>query len=129
MPRVVHFEIHASQPERAIQFYQKLLGWQFTKWEGPAEYWLIKTGSEATPGIDGGLLRRQGDPPADAASVNAFVCTVDVPSIDATLTQLPACGGRVALPKRAIPGVGWLAYGKDTEGNILGFLQNDPLAA
>ena len=27
-----------------------------------------------------------------------------------------------------IPGVGWLAYAKDTEGNIFGMMQNDPSA-
>ncbi len=41
MPRVVHFEIHAGEPERAIRFYEKVLGWSFQKWEGPMEYWLI----------------------------------------------------------------------------------------
>jgi predicted enzyme related to lactoylglutathione lyase len=28
----------------------------------------------------------------------------------------------------AIPGVGWLCYFKDTEGNIFGMMQNDPAA-
>jgi hypothetical protein len=27
-----------------------------------------------------------------------------------------------------IPGVGWLAYAKDTEGNIFGMMQRDPAA-
>ncbi len=35
----------------------------------------------------------------------------------------------VALPKMAVPGVGWLAYCKDTEGNIFGFMQSDETAA
>ena len=35
----------------------------------------------------------------------------------------------MAFPKMAIPGVGWLAYGKDTEGNIFGVMQTDPAAA
>jgi predicted enzyme related to lactoylglutathione lyase len=92
------------------------------------EYWLIKTGSEGTPGIDGGLVKRMGSPPADAAAVNAFVCTVDTESVDQTIEKLTVLGDKVALPKMAVRGVGWLAYGKDTEGNILGFMQADPLA-
>jgi predicted enzyme related to lactoylglutathione lyase len=28
-----------------------------------------------------------------------------------------------------IPGVGWLAYCKDTEGNVFGIMQDDPQAA
>ena len=34
----------------------------------------------------------------------------------------------VAVPKMPIPGVGWLAYVKDSEGNILGMMQSDPAA-
>ncbi len=128
MPRPIHFEIHADNPSRAVKFYESLLGWQFTKWEGPMEYWLIKTGSEGTPGIDGGLVKRMGSPPGEAAAVNAYVCTVDTDSVDQTIEKLTALGGKVALPKMPVPGVGWLAYGKDTEGNILGFMQADPLA-
>jgi predicted enzyme related to lactoylglutathione lyase len=60
MPRPIHFEIHADNPSRAIKFYETLFGWQFTKWEGPMEYWLITTGSGGTPGIDGGLVKRMG---------------------------------------------------------------------
>jgi predicted enzyme related to lactoylglutathione lyase len=125
MPRVVHFEIHAENPERAIQFYNGLFAWEFTRWPGGTEeYWLVKTGPSEQPGIDGGLVRRRG--PLDGQAVTAFVCTVDVPSIDATLAAVPQRGGTIALPKMPIPGVGWLAYAKDTEGNIFGFMQADP---
>jgi uncharacterized protein len=128
MPRPIHFEIHADNPSRAVKFYESLLGWQFTKWEGPMEYWLIKTGSAGTPGIDGGLVKRKGAEPTEGAAVNAYVCTVDTDSVDQTIEKLTALGGRLAVPKMAVPGVGWLAYGKDSEGNILGFMQADPLA-
>jgi predicted enzyme related to lactoylglutathione lyase len=59
MPRVVHFEIHADDPQRAIAFYSKLFGWEFNSWGGPMEYYLIKTGPEESRGIDGGMIRRQ----------------------------------------------------------------------
>jgi hypothetical protein len=128
MPRVIHFEIHAADPERAVRFYSTVLGWEFTKWDGPADYWLIRTGPKGQPGIDGGLLRRQGLAPADGQAVNAFVCTVDVPSVDDYFAKALANGATVALPKMPVPGVGWLAYVKDTEGNILGMMQMDPEA-
>ena len=63
MPRPVHFEIQAADPKRAIAFYTALFGWTFNKWEGPQDYWLIKTGEKGTMGIDGGLLPRRGPPP------------------------------------------------------------------
>jgi predicted enzyme related to lactoylglutathione lyase len=134
MPRVMHFEIHAQDPERAARFYSQLFGWEITKWAGPVDYWLIRsgpcpgTGPSPSPGIDGGLLRRQGPPPAEGQSVNAYVCTVGVEKLDEYLGRLPAAGGSVALPKMAVPGVGWLAYAKDPEGNIFGMLQPDQQA-
>jgi predicted enzyme related to lactoylglutathione lyase len=126
MPRVVHFEIHAGNPGRAVEFYNKLFGWEFTKWEGPMPYWLIKTGPDGQPGINGGLLPRQGV--IDGQAVIAYVCTVDVSSVDEYLAKAQAAGGTVALPKMPIPGVGWLAYCKDTEGNIFGMMQPDAKA-
>ena len=91
-------------------------------------YWLVVTGSEGTPGINGGLMQRMGGAPTDGAAVNAWVCTVDVESVDDAVKRSGASGGTIANPKMAIPGVGWLAYVKDPEGNILGMMQNDPAA-
>jgi predicted enzyme related to lactoylglutathione lyase len=126
MPRVIHFEIHAEDPDRAIRFYQGLFGWEFTKWTGPMDYWLIKTGPDSQPGINGGMVRRQGT--IDGQAVIAYVCTIDVSSVDELLQAIPARGGSIALPKMPIPGIGWLAYAKDTEGNIFGIMQADPAA-
>ena len=128
MPRVIHFEIHADNPERAVGFYQKVLGWEISKWGGPHDYWLVKTGPDNKPGINGGLLKRPGPSPTPMQCVNSFVCTVDVPNVDEYVTKATAAGGSVALPKMPVPGIGWLAYIKDTEGNILGMMQNDPAA-
>jgi predicted enzyme related to lactoylglutathione lyase len=126
--RVVHFEIHADDLQRAKAFYETVFGWQFTKWDTPQEYWLITTGSDNEPGINGGMVKRMGPPPAADNPVSAFVCTVDVQGIDAVVEAATRAGGRIALPKMAVPGVGWLAYIGDTEGNIVGLMTNDPQA-
>jgi predicted enzyme related to lactoylglutathione lyase len=123
MPRVVHFEIHAEKPERAIQFYTEMFGWQFNKWDGPMPYWVIKTGPDSQPGINGGLVPRRG--PIDGQAVIAYVCTIDTPSLDESLRKAQSIGGSLALARMPIPGVGWLAYCKDTEGNIFGLMQAD----
>lgn len=127
MPRVCHFEIHAEAPERAIDFYSRLFGWQFARWGGPMEYWTITTGPESESGINGGLVRRRGT--IDGVAVIAYVCTVDVPAIDDTISAAVTAGGSIALAKMPIPGVGWLAYLKDTEGNIFGVMQADAAAS
>ena len=124
MPRPIHFEIQAENPERAIKFYRELFGWEFNQW-GRQPYWLIKTGEKGTPGIDGGLMPRRGPGPAGHAAVNAFVCTVDVANCDAMAKRVAELGGAIAMPKMPIPTVGWLAYAKDTEGNIFGMMQMD----
>ena len=90
------------------------------------EYWVVMSGAKDQPGIDGGLLRRKGKQSGDI--IMAYVCTVDVPSVDEYVKKAVAAGGTIALPKMPIPGMGWLAYCKDTEGNIFGMMQTDPSA-
>jgi predicted enzyme related to lactoylglutathione lyase len=123
MSRVVHFEIHAERPERAIAFYSALFGWRFEQW-GDQPYWMVTTGPDSEPGINGGLMPRHGL--IDGQAVIAYVCTIDVPSVDPALEKALSLGGQLALAKMPIPGIGWLAYAKDTEGNIFGMMQNDP---
>ena len=118
MARVVHFELPAEKPDRAISFYKAALGWSITKWEGPMDYWLISTGPRDAPGIDGGLTLREGPGAVER-------CTVDVESIDDTIAAIKAAGGKIVMPKAPVPGVGWLIYFEDTEGNVLGAMQAD----
>jgi predicted enzyme related to lactoylglutathione lyase len=121
MPRIVHFEISADKPERAIKFYEKVFGWRIEKWKGPIEYWMIMTGDEKEPGIDGGLAKRTE---SEASIVN----TISVPSINEFIKKIETYGGTITASKHAIPGVGWIAYFKDTEGNMFGIMQSDPNA-
>ena len=85
------------------------------------EYWLVTTGPQEEPGIDGGLALRQG-------STAGFENTIGVDSVDEALARIEAQGGKVIRPKAAVPGVGWLAYCEDTEGNTFGLMQDDPSA-
>jgi predicted enzyme related to lactoylglutathione lyase len=128
MPRVIHFEVHASDPDALMAFYGELLDWRFVRQEA-MDYWLIETGPKDEPGIDGGLVRRPAGAPGAGTAINAFVCTVQVGWLDETLARATALGGGLALAKMAVPHVGWLAYISDPDGNILGPLQPDPTAA
>ena len=118
----MHFEIHALKPEETGKFYAEIFGWKITKWEGPMEYWLVST-KVNDAGIDGAILRRIGPAPEEGAAVNAYVCTIAVDSLDNALEKVKARGGSIALEKNEVPGVGWLAYAKDPEGNIFGIIQ------
>ena len=121
MARVVHFEIPADDPQRASTFFKNVFGWDIQKWDGPVDYWLMMTGEQGAPGIDGALLKKaEGNP--------MVVHTIDVEDLDATIAKIEASGGSIAVPKMPVPGVGWMAYFKDTEGNIHGIMQSDESA-
>lgn len=128
--RIVHFEIHASDPKRAMAFYEAVFGWAFPQWMEDPPYWGVMTAAEggAEPGIDGGLVIRRGEPPREGAAVNAYVCTVQVEDFDEVRDRVLGAGGTVAVPKFPIPGVAWQGYFKDTEGNIFGVHQPDERA-
>lgn len=117
MPRVIHFEISADEPERAVKFYEDVFGWEITKWEGPWDYWIVTTGSGNQHGINGGIFKRKD-------YVN-HVNAIDVPSVDEFVEKVISNGGSIALEKMQIPGIGWVAYCKDTEGNVFGILESD----
>lgn len=121
MSRVIHFDLPADDPERAMSFYQDVFGWTFEKWDGPMDYWLISTGPEDEPGIDGGLSVRS-DPEERTDT------TIGVDSLEETLDEIKANGGVILREKSAVPGVGWLAYCQDTEGNSFGVMELDPSA-
>jgi uncharacterized protein len=119
VPRVIHFEIPADNPERAVQFYEQVFGWKVHKWEGPHPYWLVKTGEG--PGIDGAIMNREHP---GQGTMN----TLDVSSLDDSIKAVEAAGGKIVMPRTPIPGIGFLAYAADPEGNIFGMMQMDASA-
>ena len=121
MLRVTHFEISVDDPERAIKFYTDAFGWKIKKWEGPMDYWLITTGPEDQPGIDGGLMKREHP---GVSTTN----TINVPSADEFISKITEAGGKIVAPKQSIPGVGYFAYCQDTEGNTFGIMEEDTSA-
>ena len=135
MNRIIHFEIHAGNPEQASKFYKEVFGWEINEWVIPGvqipdenRYWLVSTGPENEPGINGGLLFRRGQAPLEGQPVNAFVCTVGVANLEESTDKVLKAGGIITVPRMAVKDIGWLAYCKDTEGNIFGMMQEDKSA-
>jgi predicted enzyme related to lactoylglutathione lyase len=118
MLRFVHFDISADDPERAIKFYTDVFSWKADKWDGPMDYWLVTTGPDDQPGINGGITKRN-DPSERVTN------TIDVPSVDEFVEKITQAGGKVIAPKMAIQGIGYFALCLDTEGNPFGIMEDD----
>lgn len=121
MSRVVHFEIPVDQPERAMGFYRSAFGWELSAWGGPMDYWLATTGKASEPGINGALTPRTPEAPG-------FGLGIGVEDLAAAVARVEQAGGTVIERRAPIPGVGWLAMIRDTEGNTLSLIQEDSSA-
>jgi predicted enzyme related to lactoylglutathione lyase len=121
MPRPIHFDLTVDNPERAMKFYKDIFGWKFEKWNGPMEYWMVTTGDEKEPGINGGLSKR-----GESGMPN--MNTIGVSSVDKFSKMVQDEGGKVLMPKSPIPGMGWFATCQDTEGNTFGIIEEDRTA-
>ncbi|QUW22991.1 VOC family protein [Sporosarcina sp. Marseille-Q4063] len=127
MGRLVHFEIHVEDMERAKKFYEEVFDWKFEDWSEYAgmKYFGAVTGDDSVPGINGALIQRKGPAPETGQPMNGFSCTMGVEDYDSTEKKILDLGGKVALPKYALPGMAWQGYYIDTEGNIIGIHQPD----
>ena len=112
---VNHFEIEADDVERARKFYETVFGWKITPW-GPPNYYRIDAGA----GMAGDIRERQN--PIGPGNIG-FVCTVVVDDLHVIETAVLANGGKIAIPKMRIEGVGDLMYFTDTEGHRVGLMQ------
>ena len=117
MAKVIHFEIPADDPDRAVAFYKQAFGWRIESWAGPFDYWLAETGDEDEEGIHGAIALR--------TTVSQPTFTISVPSLDDYLKRVVAAGGKVLAPPNPIPGVGYHAMCQDTEGNVIGVMHRD----
>jgi predicted enzyme related to lactoylglutathione lyase len=127
---IVHFEIPADNPDRALKFYRELFGWQIKKFDAPGapEYWLVSTvptdgqGQTTRPGVNGGLMRRQhpGHQPVNY---------INVESVDEYVEKARRLGAEEVMPKTAVKEMGWFAWLRDTEGNVFAIWQTDGKAA
>jgi predicted enzyme related to lactoylglutathione lyase len=114
---VVHFEIFASDVERARKFYEQVFGWRFEV-VGPPDFYLIVTGSDTDPGLKNGLIAKRSGPAAQG-SLNGFRCTITVRSITASMAAIEAAGGTLRSSVAEIPDVGKVVEFADTEDNIV----------
>ena len=120
--RVVHFEIPFEDGDRARGFYADVFGWNIMNMP-EMNYTMVSTGPTdeqgppSEPGfINGGKLQRD-------APVGSPVIVVDVEDIDGSLEKIEKLGGSTVIAKQAVADMGFSAYFKDPEGNLMGLWQ------
>lgn len=118
MPRIVHFEIPAEDPEKVSKFYTDTFGWEIKKWDdGSMDYWLAGTGDKSKPGIDGGIWK------LDGKMKREIVNTLDVPNLEEYIEKVKEGGGKMMGEISDIKGVGRFVYAADPEGNKFGMME------
>jgi predicted enzyme related to lactoylglutathione lyase len=124
MNTIAYFEIQSAEPAKAVEFYQQVFGWTFTKDENlPIEYFRLETG-----GINGAILKRPVETPPMQYGTNAYTCSMQVSDFDATAQKIMDLGGMVAMEKFAVPGKCWQGYFLDLDHNVFGIFQVDESA-
>lgn len=124
MDKVVHFEIPADNLARAKKFYSSVFGWKTEDVPG-MEYAMVHTVAvdqktrmpKESGAINGGMMKRM-------AAVKAPVVTINVDDIDKAVQKVVKAGGKVVMKKQKVMDMGWNAYVKDSEGNVIGVWQN-----
>lgn len=110
-----------------MKFYADVFDWKFEDYTQflNSPYFVIITGEEGTPGINGGIQLRPADRPSQEMGTNAATLTMGVDDYDLFEQKILMAGGQVALPKMALNGMAWQGYYLDTEGNVFGIHQPD----
>lgn len=116
MPRFIHIDIAADDPEREASFFRNVFGWKADKLEGPVPYWLLNPDPDNPTAVGAGIAKRE----QPWQTVNP---TIDVPSVDIFSAKIEAAGGTIVIPRADIPGVGALVTFKDPSGNIFSILE------
>ncbi len=121
MANVIHFEIGVDDLAASVSFYSSVFGWKIEKADDDSDYWYITTGDDDDPGISGGLVNRIDE-------WNPTVNTIEVSSLDDCARKITEAGGKVLAPKIALPGLGYVQYCQDLEGNVFGIMEYDEAA-
>jgi len=114
------FGITVDDVPRARRFYEQVFAWRFEPW-GPPDFYLIHTGDEKAPGVQGLMHKRRE--PVNGTGMTGFECTIEVQNIDETIRAIESAGGKIVMAKFHIPTVGTGVYFNDTEGNFVGAMQ------
>ena len=115
------FAIHADDVQRCRHFYEAVFGWRFEPW-GPPDFYLVHTGDEQKPGVQGLMHKRQT--PRGVGGPNCFECTIAVDDLDETLARLRKHGAELVSSEVVQYKDAYrLCYIRGAEGLLIGLAQ------
>jgi predicted enzyme related to lactoylglutathione lyase len=112
-------ELNTWEPESALAFYGRTLGWEFQDAELPdgSEYWIASKEGSPVGGVFG--LK---DPDYNGIPSH-WMTYMAVPDISQAERATLNAGGEVMRPATHIAGVGKLAVVSDASGALIGLIQ------
>ncbi len=120
--RLTHFAIYIDDIERAKSFYDGVFDWGFNSF-GPPDFLQIKDDKTENGEFIGALQARKYAPVPD--KIIGLECTIAVANVEEIIDRVNKNGGKILMPKTAIPFVGWITKFLDTEGNLVCAMQYD----
>ncbi|MEM6482431.1 MAG: VOC family protein [Pseudomonadota bacterium] len=116
---VFHFEIPVADLDRAVAFYENVLGLTLQRQSVDGYEMAFFPRDDLQPGASGALA--MGD--AYRPSLDGAIIYFDVEDIDAVLKRAGSLGSRVLYEKKSIGEAGYVAEFEDSEGNRIALTQ------
>lgn len=116
--RFIWHELITNEPDAAIAFYQKVIGWKIEGWDQNPSYkmWMGKRGP-----VGGMMAPTEVEKAMGARPI--WLAYIGTPDIEGTVRDAVRLGGRVVKEITAVPGVGQFALLTDPQGGIFATLQ------
>lgn len=115
--RFVWYDLNTTDPDAAVGFYRKVVGWGTTQWkdapEGMPPYTMWTVGGSSIGGVM--ELPQQA---RDAGAPPHWLPYVGTPDTDNTAARAEQLGGRILYPPTDIPTVGRFAVLADPFGAV-----------
>ena len=122
--KIRHIALSVQDPEGTAKFYEEAFGWQMMPMPEMG-YTIVMSGPSGDQGpsepgfINGGMMQREE--PFTAPNI-----VVDVANLEETLKAVNEAGGTTVTERQAVGEMGFTAYFKDSEGNLVGLWENAP---
>jgi len=118
-------ELNTHQPESAIAFYSKTLGWEFEPTELPdgGDYWIARHNDKAVGGVFS--LYAMKDRLDDNQIPSHWMTYMHVKDIDKAQEVVCEAGGAITRPALHLDGIGKLVLITDGDGALIGLIQTD----